>query len=101
MEKTLKFSEECIDVPNDDKAIFKHAPISLLFNKWETWMKKDTGLSDVASWVLLTQKKCASLSATSYSTKLSGKYERKNLALYSDDELTNFENIVDQPQKKN
>ena len=48
MEKALKFAEEYIDIPTDDKTIIKHARKSLPFNKSETWMKKDSGLFDVA-----------------------------------------------------
>ena len=36
----MKFSSE-------DKAIIKHARTSLLFNKQETWIKKESGLFDV------------------------------------------------------
>ena len=46
--KALKLAEEYIDIPTDNKAIIKHARKSLLFNKRETWMKKDSGLFDVA-----------------------------------------------------
>ena len=38
LEKALKFAEEYIDIPTDDKAIIKHARKSLLFNKSETWI---------------------------------------------------------------
>ena len=41
LEKAFKF-EEYIDIPTNDKAIIKHAQKSLLFNKSETWMKKDS-----------------------------------------------------------
>ena len=44
----LKFAEEYIEIPTDDKAIIKHAWKSLLFNKSKTWMKKDSGLFDAA-----------------------------------------------------
>ena len=42
LEKAFKFAEEYIDIPTKDKAIIKHAQKSLLFNKNETWMKKDS-----------------------------------------------------------
>ena len=43
LEKALKFAEEYIDIPTDDKAIIKHALKSLLFNKSQTWIKKGSG----------------------------------------------------------
>ena len=49
LEKALKSAEEYIDIPTDDKAIIKHTRKSLLFNKSITWMKKDSGLFDVAT----------------------------------------------------
>ena len=48
LQKALKFAEEYIDIPTDDKAIIKHTRKSLLFNKSETWIKRDSELFDVA-----------------------------------------------------
>ena len=54
----MKFAEEYIDIPTDDKAIIKHARKSRLFNESETWMKKDTGLFDVAMGAFDGAKVC-------------------------------------------
>ena len=48
MKKALKFAGEYIDILTNDKAIIKQARKSLLINKSEKWMKKDSWLFDVA-----------------------------------------------------
>ena len=92
MEKPLKFSEEYIDIPTDDKAIIKHAQKLLLFNKSETWMKKDSRLFDVAM-VAFDGAEVCQLVGNFLLHKLSKKYETKNLALYRDDGLAIFKNV--------
>ena len=88
----MKFAEEYIDIPTDDKAVIKHARKSLLFNESETWMKKDTGLFDVAMGAFDGAKVCE-LVGNFLLHKLSEKYERKNLALHGDDGLAIFKNV--------
>ena len=48
LEKASNFAEKYINISTDDKTIIKHARKSLLFNKRKMWMKKDSGLFDVA-----------------------------------------------------
>ena len=77
----MKFAEEYIDIPTDDKAVIKHARKSLLFNESETWMKKDTGLFDVAMGAFDGQK-YVNLSAISYSTNYL-KNTKERIPLYT------------------
>ena len=90
--KALKIVEEYIDILTNDKAIIKHASKSLLFNKSETWMKKDSGLFEVAMGAFDGAEVCE-LVRNFLLHKLSEKYERKNLAVYRDDGLAIFKNI--------
>ena len=92
LEKALKFAEEYIDIPTDHKAIIKHAWKSFLFNKSEIWMKKDSGLFDVAMGAFDGAEVCE-LASNSLLYNLSEKCERKNLALHRDDGLAIFKNV--------
>ena len=92
MEKALKFAEEYIDFSTDDKAIIKHTWKSLLFNKSETWLKRDSELFDVAMGASDEAEVCE-LAGNLLLHKLSVKYVRKNLALHRDDGLTIFKNV--------
>ena len=47
LKQSLDFAEKHIKISTEDKAIIKHARKSLLFNKQETWIKKESGLFDV------------------------------------------------------
>ena len=47
LKQYLDLAEKYIKVSNEDKAIIKHARTSLLFNKQQTWIKKESGLFDV------------------------------------------------------
>ena len=87
MEKALKFAEEYID-----KTIIKHSRKSLLFNKSETWMKKDSALFDVAMGAFDGAEVCE-LVGYFLLHKLSEKYKRKSLALHRDDGLAIFKNL--------
>ena len=88
----MKFAEEYIDIPTDDKAIIKQARKSLLFNKSKTWIKKDSGLFDVAIGTFDGAEVCK-LVSNFLLYKLSEEYDRKNLALYCDDGLAIFKNV--------
>ena len=92
MERALKFTEECIDIPTDDNAIIKHAQKSLLFNKSKSSMKKASWIFDVAKDALEGAEICK-LVGNFLLYKLSEKYKRNNLTLYRDDRLTSFKNI--------
>ena len=84
LKKSLKFVEEYIYIPTNDKSIIKHARKSLLFNQIETQMKKDRGLFDVAMGALDGAEVCEVV-GNFLLHKLSQKYERKNLLLYCAD----------------
>ena len=45
--KAINFAEKLANITNEDKVIIKHARKSLLYDNWEPWMKKDSGLFDV------------------------------------------------------
>ena len=47
LKQYLDLAEKYIKVSSEDKAIIKHARTSLLFNKQQTWIKKESGLFDV------------------------------------------------------
>ena len=47
LKKSLDSEEKYIKVSSQDKAIIKHTRKSLLFNKQQTWIKKESGLFDV------------------------------------------------------
>ena len=92
MEKALKFTEEYIDIPTDDRVLIKYAQKSLLFNKSKSSMKKASWIFDVAIDALEGAEICK-LVGNFLLHKLSEKYERKDLALYRDDRLKFFNNI--------
>ena len=91
MEKALKFAEEYINIPADVNAIIKHAHKLLLFNK-KTWIKKDSGLFDIAIGAFDGPEVCE-LVGNFPLHKLCEKYESKNLALHCDDGLAIFKNV--------
>ena len=47
LKQSLDFAEKYKKVSSEDKAIIKHARTSLLFNKQQTLIKKESGLFDV------------------------------------------------------
>ena len=47
MKDALDFASSYINIPDNDKKIINHARKSLLFNKQQTWIKKESGLFDV------------------------------------------------------
>ena len=47
LKQSLDFAEKHIKISTEDKAIIKHARKFLLFNKQQTWIKKESGLFDV------------------------------------------------------
>ena len=63
-----------------------------LDEKSKTWMKKDSGLFDVAMGAFDGAEVCE-LAGNFLLHKLSEKYERKNLALYYNDGLAIFKNV--------
>ena len=47
LKQSLDFAEKYTKVISEDKVIIKHARKSLLFNKQQIWIKKESGLFDV------------------------------------------------------
>ena len=47
LKQFLDLAEKYIKVSNEDKVIIKYARKSLLFNKQQIWIKKESGLFDV------------------------------------------------------
>ena len=47
LNKALRFAQEYIDVTSKYREIIYHARKSLLFDGNDTWMKKQSGLSDI------------------------------------------------------
>ena len=47
MKEASDFSNNSINIPENDKKIINYARKSLLFNKQQTWIKKESGLFDV------------------------------------------------------
>ena len=92
LKKALKCAEEYIDIPTDNKAIIEDARKSLLFNKSETWIKKDSGLFDIEMGVF-DKAEVRELVGSFLLYKLSEKYKRKILPLYRDDGLAFFMNV--------
>ena len=48
LKQTLDFIKKYLKVSSEDKTIFKHARNSLLFNKQQTWIEKESRLFDGA-----------------------------------------------------
>ena len=47
LKEASDFSNNSINIPENDKKIINYARKSLLFNKQQTWIKKESGLFDV------------------------------------------------------
>ena len=73
---------------------------SLLFHKSETWMKKGSGLFDIAMGAFDGAEVCE-LVGNLLLHKLPGKCKRKNLALYRVDGLAIFNNANGPDSEKN
>ena len=82
----MKFTEQYIDIPTDIKAIIKHPRKSLLLKKRGSWMKKASGLLDVAIGAFGGAEVCKHV-CNLLLHKLSEKYERKYLALYRENRI--------------
>ena len=90
--KAINFAEKLANITNGDKVIIKHTGKSLLYDKSESWMKKDSGLFDVTMSVYDGAEVCK-LVRTFLLYKLSLKYNKDNIGLYRDDGLAIFKNI--------
>ena len=47
LKEALDFANSYIDILENDKKIMNHARKLLLFNKQQTWIKKESGLFDI------------------------------------------------------
>ena len=74
------------------KKIINHVRKSLLFNKQQNWIKKESGLFDVTMGAYDGAEVCELVGSFLLSA-LSLKYNKTNIGLYSDDGLTVFRNV--------
>ena len=94
MKDALDFASSYINIPDNDKKIISHARKSLLFNKQQTWIKKESGLFDVKMGAYDGAKVCE-LVDSFLLYALSLKYNKTNKGLYRDDGLAVFRNVCD------
>ena len=92
LKKALNFAGQRVGVKKEEKDLVFHARKSLLFNKEETWIKKEGGVFDVTMGAYDGAEVCE-LVGTFILHQLGSKYERKNIGLYRDDGLAIFKNI--------
>ena len=91
LKQFLDFAEKYIKVTSEDKAIIKHARKSLLFNKQQIWIKKESGLFDVTMGAYDGAEVCE-LVGTFILYQPSRIYNKNNVGLYRDDSLAVFRN---------
>ena len=91
LKQSLDFAVKYIKVTSEDKAIIKHARKSLLFNKQQIWIKKESGLFDVTMDAYDGAEVCE-LVGIFILYQLSRIYNKSNIGLYSDDGLAVFRN---------
>ena len=92
MKQYLDFAEKHIKVSSEDKAIIKHARKSLLHNKQQTWIKKESELFDVTMGAYDGAEVCE-LVEIFILYQVSRKYNRNNKGVYRDDDLALFKKI--------
>ena len=91
LKQSLDFAEKYIKVTSEDKAIIKHARKSLLFNKQQIWIKKESGLFDVTMGAYDGAEVCE-LVGIFILYQLSRIYNKNDIGLYRDDGLAVFRN---------
>ena len=87
----LDFEEKYIKVTSEDKAIIKHAKKSLLFNKQQIWIKKESGLFDVTMGAY-DGAEVWELVRIFLLYQLSRIYNSNDIGIYRDDGLAIFRN---------
>ena len=92
MKQYLDFVEKHIKVSSENKAIIKHARKSLLHNKQQTWIKKESELFDVTMGAYDGAEVCE-LVEIFILYQVSRKYNRNNKGVYRDDDLALFKKI--------
>ena len=92
MKEALDFASGYIIIPWNGKKIINHARKSFLFNKQQTWIKKESGLFDVTIGAYDGAELCDFVgSFLLYALSL--KYNKTNKGLYKDDGLAVFRNV--------
>ena len=92
LKQSLDFAEKHIKISTEDKAIIKHARKSLLFNKQQTWIKKESGLFDATMGAYDGAEVCE-LVGIFILHQLSRVCNNNNIGLYRDDGLAVFKDI--------
>ena len=92
LEEALDFASSYISIPENDRNIIKHARKSLLFNKQQSWIKKESRLFDV-TMVAYDGVEVCELVSSFLLYALSLKYNKTNIGLYRDDRLSVFRNV--------
>ena len=91
LKRALTFAEAYTHLSDDDKAIIHHARKSFLFNDQQTWVKRESGLSDVTMGAYNGAEVCE-LVGNYLLYELSKLFEKKDIGLYRDDGLGAFKN---------
>ena len=92
LKEALDFANSYTNIPENDKKIVNHARKSLLLNKQQTWIKKESGLFDVTMGAYAGAEVCE-LVGSFLLDALSLKYNKTNIGLYRDDGLAVFRNV--------
>jgi len=91
LRNALQFAHTISPVTSKDKEIIYHARKSLLFNNGESWMKKGGKLFDVTMGAFDGAEVCELVGCFLLS-KITQKYNKKDIGLYRDDGLAVFKN---------
>ena len=92
LKEALDFASSYIRIPGKDKKIINHAWKSLLFNKQQTWIKKESGLFHVTMGAYDGVEVCEFVSSFLLYA-LSLKYNKTNIGLW-DDGVAVFRNVI-------
>ena len=93
LKEALDFASSYVNIPEIEKNLINHARKSLLFDKQETWIKKESGLFDVTMGAYDWKEEC-DLLGYFLLYALSLKYNKTDIGLYRDDGLAVFRIIV-------
>ena len=92
LKEAIDFANSYINIPKNDKKIINHARKSLLFNKQQTWIKKESGLFDITMGAYDGAEVCE-LVGNFLLYALSLKYNKTNIGLFRDDGMAVFRNV--------
>ena len=92
LKQAINFADKRVGVSQKEKEIVFQARKSLLFNKGQPWLKKDSGTFDVTMGAYDGAEVCE-LVGSFILYQLGSKYESKDIGLYRDDGLAVFENV--------